>query len=108
MPRAKRYIHELTDAEEARIQAGIAKDPDNPEWTEEDWAKARPAAEVLPPELYAALVRRPRGRPKAAQTKVEVKLRLDPDIVDAFKASGPGWQTRMNEALRRAAKELAR
>ncbi|MFC7557500.1 hypothetical protein ACFQU7_42690 [Pseudoroseomonas wenyumeiae] len=36
-----------TDAEEAAIQHGIAADPENPEWTEEDFARARPAAEVL-------------------------------------------------------------
>lgn len=41
-----------------------------------------------------------RGRPPAEVTKTPIKLRLDPDIVDAFKASGRGWQTRMNDALR--------
>jgi len=41
-----------------------------------------------------------RGRPKAEVTKTPIKLRLDPDIIEAFKASGRGWQTRMNEALR--------
>lgn len=41
-----------------------------------------------------------RGRPKAAVTKEPVKLRLDPDILAAFRAEGPGWQTRMNDALR--------
>ena len=41
-----------------------------------------------------------RGRPPAEVTKTPIKLRLDPDIIDAFKASGRGWQTRMNDALR--------
>lgn len=45
-----------------------------------------------------------RGRPKAAVTKVSTTLRLDADVIDAFKADGPGWQGRMNAALRRAAK----
>lgn len=40
-----------------------------------------------------------RGRPAKAVTKVAVKLRLDPHIVDTFKAGGPGWQTRINQAL---------
>jgi uncharacterized protein (DUF4415 family) len=44
-----------------------------------------------------------RGRPPAAAPKRAVSLRLDADVVAAFKRSGPGWQTRMNEALRRAA-----
>jgi uncharacterized protein (DUF4415 family) len=41
-----------------------------------------------------------RGRPPQAVTKVAVKLRLDRDIVAAFKVEGPGWQTRINHALR--------
>lgn len=44
-----------------------------------------------------------RGRPKAPVTKVSTTLRLDPDVIDHFKAEGPGWQSRINEALRRAA-----
>ncbi|MDR2213045.1 MAG: hypothetical protein LBE21_05400 [Pseudomonadales bacterium] len=44
-----------TPKEDAAIQRGIDADPDNPEWTEEDFAKARPARDVLPPALYAAL-----------------------------------------------------
>lgn len=41
-----------------------------------------------------------RGRPKAAETKVPVKLRLDPDVVEVLRATGPGWQTRVNRMLR--------
>jgi uncharacterized protein (DUF4415 family) len=96
----RRLARDLTDAEEAEIQRRIALDPDNPELTDEQLAQMRPAREVLPPELYAALVNRPRGRPKAERTKIEVKLRLDPEVVEAFKAQGPGWQTRMNAVLR--------
>ena len=44
-----------------------------------------------------------RGRPKAENPKVAVSLRLDPEVVDWFKQSGAGWQTRMNQALRKAA-----
>ena len=107
MPRTRRRAPETTDAEEARLQAGIAADPDNPEWSDEDFARAKPAAEVLPPNLFAALTR-PRGRPKADETKVPVKLRLDRAAVDAFKATGPGWQTRMNDTLVAAARKLAK
>lgn len=95
----------LTDAEEAKIQAGIFLDPDNPELTAEQLALMRPASEVLPTELFAALTR-PRGRPKAEVTKVAVKLRLDRAVVDAFKATGAGWQTRMNDALADAARRI--
>ncbi|CAN7679943.1 BrnA antitoxin family protein [Pseudorhodoferax sp. LjRoot39] len=41
-----------------------------------------------------------RGRPKAAATKEPVKLRLDPDVVEALRATGDGWQTRINDMLR--------
>ena len=41
-----------------------------------------------------------RGRPRALHPKVPVNIRLSPDVLDAFKASGPGWQTRVDEALR--------
>lgn len=52
-------------------------------------------------ELQAALAaaRRRRGRP-AGSNKTQIALRVDDDVLEAFKASGPGWQTRMNEALR--------
>ncbi|MEG3083082.1 BrnA antitoxin family protein [Sphingomonas sp. PB2P12] len=73
---------------------------ENPEWTGEDFARARPASEVLPPDVAAVLVRR-RG-PQSAPTKKVVTLRLDPDVLDKFRATGPGWQSRMNEALRQA------
>lgn len=42
------------------------------------------------------------GRPKKADPKRQVTLRLDTEVVDRFRATGPGWQTRINEALRAA------
>ena len=44
-----------------------------------------------------------RSRPKAAITKTSVTLRLDPDVLETFRATGKGWQSRMNAALRKAA-----
>jgi uncharacterized protein (DUF4415 family) len=44
-----------------------------------------------------------RGRPKSAAPKVSTTLRLDPDVLDSFRAGGPGWQSRINAALRKAA-----
>lgn len=41
-----------------------------------------------------------RGRPKAAETKERITIRLSPDVVHTFRAAGPGWQTRMDAALR--------
>jgi uncharacterized protein (DUF4415 family) len=71
---------------------------DNPEWTAEELADARPFEEVFP-EL-AASARRARGKQKRP-TKVRVTLRLDRATVDAFKATGAGWQTRLDAALKR-------
>lgn len=93
----------ITDEEEARIQAGIAADPDNPEITQEQFAQARPFAEAFPD--LAMKLRRARG-PQKAPTKQLVSLRLDQDILERFKATGPGWQTRINDALRQVAETL--
>lgn len=93
----------LTDVEEARVQAQIAADPDNPEWTGAELARARPMSEVLPElhaNILAEIARRKAGRPKLERPKQSIALRLDADVLDAFKASGPGWQTRMNDVLR--------
>jgi uncharacterized protein (DUF4415 family) len=102
MSRRTPKLRALTDEEEERIQKGIAEDPDNPEWTEEDFKNARPFAEVFP-EL-AESIRRARGRPAVERPKQQISLRLDPDVIDAFKATGKGWQSRINDALRKAAK----
>ena len=75
-------------------------DDENPEWTAEDFARARPASEVVP-DIVAAYLRR-RGRQKAP-TKRLISLRLDPDVIDHFRARGKGWQARINATLRKAA-----
>jgi uncharacterized protein (DUF4415 family) len=43
-----------------------------------------------------------RGRPPADRPKKAISLRVDGDVLDRFKADGPGWQGRMNEILRKA------
>ena len=48
MSKGKRKLRVPSDPEEARIQAGIAADPDNPEWTAEDFRRAKPFAEMFP------------------------------------------------------------
>jgi len=45
-----------------------------------------------------------RGRPKSAAPKEAVSLRLDPDLLQHFRATGRGWQSRINAALRKLAK----
>jgi uncharacterized protein (DUF4415 family) len=79
-------------------------DEDNPEWTKKDFARARPAADALPEfigeKATQELMRRRRGRPPKADRKVNQTLRLDPDVLEAFRQEGSGWQVRINEVLR--------
>ena len=77
------------------------RDEENPEWTERDFAKARPASEVLPPEVIAQFKNKG-GRPRIENPKEAVKLRIDADVLARFRESGPGWQTRINGILRAA------
>lgn len=80
-------------------------DPDDaPELTAEIAARAeiREGGEVIRPAT-GTLTRM--GRPPAGDAaKKQVTLRLDPDVIAAFRASGPGWQARINAALRKAAR----
>ena len=70
-------------------------DNENPEWTAADIRRAVPFS-GLPASLQAKL----RGRPKAAITKERITIRLSPDVVQPFRATGDGWQTRIDAALR--------
>jgi len=87
---------------EDQIQRMIASDPDAPEATDEQLAQAKPFDEAFP-ALADAMRKNVGGRPKSDNPKVAVSLRLDQEIVARFKSTGPGWQTRMNDALRDAA-----
>lgn len=87
---------------EDKVQAMIASDPDAPEATDAQLAQAMPFSEAFP-ALAEKMRKNVGGRPKSDNPKVAVSLRLDQEIVARFKASGPGWQTRMNDALRDAA-----
>jgi len=75
-------------------------DPENPEWTVEDFAKAK-GPESLPPHILAAFPKT-RGRPKLPEAKQAVSIRLSPDVLAHYKALGAGWQVRVNEVLREA------
>jgi uncharacterized protein (DUF4415 family) len=66
-----------------------------PELTEEWFKRAT---------IHVGGVPMPRGRPKSAAPKTAVSLRLDPDVIAHYRASGRGWQSRINETLRKAAK----
>jgi uncharacterized protein (DUF4415 family)/uncharacterized DUF497 family protein len=80
-------------------------DHDNPEWTKADFARAVkvPAGTSL---IDAAKMaeQKHRGRPKLAKPKKTIALRVDDDVLAAYRALGDGWQTRMNDDLRKARK----
>ncbi len=102
MPKLKPGTIIPNNDETAAINAGISADAEARELHSEWHKGAKPAIEVLAPQAYAALVaiNRPRGRPKADETKVFTAIRLDADLLETFKATGKGWQTRVNAALR--------
>jgi uncharacterized protein (DUF4415 family) len=75
-------------------------DPDNPEWTEADFARATGPESLTAAELAA--FPRTKGRPKLAGAKQPVSLRLSPDVLSYYKDLGPGWQARVNDILRAA------
>ena len=75
-------------------------DEDTPELTEEAVRRSIPAK-----QFFAERGLPMPGRPKAETPKVAVSLRLDQDVVDGFKAGGPGWQTRMNAVLAASLKQ---
>ncbi len=97
----------VTPEEEAEIQRLIESDPDAPEASDEALANARPFREVFP-DLAASIDRerasRGRGRPPMEAPKVPVTIRLEPEVVERFKAQGgKNWRGTMTEALRKAA-----
>jgi len=86
MPRLKPSHVFVTDAEDAAITAAALSDPDAQPLTDAEWAEVKPFVRV--------------GRPRKESPKVYTGIRLDAEILDAFKATGKGWQTRMNDALK--------
>ncbi len=79
--------------------SGLDPNDDAPELTEEWFARGA---------LYinGKLIRR--GRPLGSGTRELVSLRIDKQALAAFRATGPGWQVRINDVLKRSAKRLAK
>lgn len=84
-------------------QADLDEISDNPEITQEETSRAKSFVEVFPD--LATSVRRARGKQKAP-TKQLISIRLDRDVIETFRATGDGWQARMNEALRAHAAKM--
>jgi uncharacterized protein (DUF4415 family) len=86
--RSGRTIIMPTPEEDAEIQRGIDADPDTYVPTDEEFARMK------------RVNLKTRGRPRLQSPKVQLSIRYDADIIEAFRATGEGWQTRMNAALR--------
>lgn len=86
-----RRIQLNSPEEDARITAAAEADPDSLPWSEGQLETARPLMRI--------------GRPLGSGKKVHINIRFDRDVVEAFKTTGTGWQTRMNEVLRQYVQE---
>lgn len=81
---SKPELHMPTPEEDTAIQRGIERDPDT----------------FVPTDAQFKQMKRRGGRPKLEHPKIALTVRYDADIIERFRASGDGWQTRMNDALR--------
>ncbi|HLW93621.1 MAG TPA: BrnA antitoxin family protein [Roseiarcus sp.] len=86
-----------------KSDAATRLDDENPEWTRDEIKRALPALDaidaVFGPKAADSLRRR-RGRPAKPDRKINQTLRLDADVLDAYRQEGKGWQTRINQVLR--------
>ena len=86
MPKLKPTHISVTDTEDAAINAAAMSDPDAVPFTDAQWAAIKPGVRT--------------GRPKAEVTKERITIRWSRDVGTQFRATGVGWQTRMDAALR--------
>jgi uncharacterized protein (DUF4415 family) len=91
---AAHYAKSITADVGVQIEQGIEADPDASELVVEDFERMKPA-------------RRGRPRKPTDERKRSVTLRLSPDVIEAYRSSGPGWHRRIDEALRRAAPRVS-
>jgi uncharacterized protein (DUF4415 family) len=103
---AREDIERTTPEENDSVHAGALTDPDNPPLTERELAQFRRVADVRP-ELIRRF-RGQRGPQKSKPVKTRVSLRLDPGVIAFFRKKGAGWQSSINDALRKVAKLPAR
>ena len=93
MPKLKSTHISVTDIEDIAITAAAMSDTDSIPYTDTQWAQAKPLMRI--------------GRPKAETTKERITIRLSRDVVSKFRATGHGWQTRLDGVLRRYMMENA-
>jgi len=121
VPNSVLDLYMPSDEEDAELIAAALSDPDNPPLTDEQLAQFRPAREVLSPTVYAELTdkrippeirivsdaedaarKKRMGRPPLANPKEQINIRLSAHVLAAFRATGKGWQTRIDDLLKEA------
>jgi uncharacterized protein (DUF4415 family) len=97
-PASKKEWEKLIAAAPSKVaDTDCPYDPNDPAAVEAYWKDA--VVSRFLPDLRTKLAERRRG-PQKRPTKVPTTIRFDQDVLEAFRASGRGWQTRVNEALR--------
>jgi uncharacterized protein (DUF4415 family) len=86
MPKLKPGTILPTPEVDLAITAAALTDPDSAPLTDEEWMRVKPLVRL--------------GRPRAAVTKERITIRLSREVVEQFRASGDGWQTRVDLALK--------
>jgi uncharacterized protein (DUF4415 family) len=96
----------------AKKRKSAPTDDESPALTAKWFARSRPAADVLPALVGATaaaqLLKPKRGRPAKATPKQATNIRFSPEVLAYFRATGPGWQTRVDEVLRNFVSRHAR
>jgi uncharacterized protein (DUF4415 family) len=102
--KAQETLAAMIDEEDNSITEAALADPDARPLDEARLTRMRPASAAD----AADIKRRLRGRPRVESPKHLVSLRLDLDVVARFRATGPGWQSRINEVLREHLPEISK
>jgi len=96
MPALKKNHISPTPEEDAAITAAAMSDPDAMPLTDEEWERVKPSIRIGI---------RPAGRPPVQEPRLKVTMRLESKVLSYLRASGKGWQTRVNALLREAVQQ---
>lgn len=105
-PPAEVMVENFRTAMKPASKSGGIDPEDVPEMRKEDFRAAVRLRDIMPDVVEA--MKRGRGRPKAEHPKARVSLRLEPGIIEAYRATGAGWQGRIERTLKAGAHRLAR
>ncbi|MDQ7014851.1 MAG: BrnA antitoxin family protein [Gammaproteobacteria bacterium] len=95
----KRNFYLPSETEDAAINEAISNDSDTLEWSDQMFQQAKPA-ESLIPEVVETYKKAHRGKQRSP-TKVQLTVRLSPEVIAYFKETGKGWQTRLDDVLKK-------